>query len=181
MKSFVQTAGFDAPRTGAFRLTITGLGTRDSMPVRRVCGIISNPVVPAPRGSQHVPAKGAMRKLLILTALSEGAAGLLFLVCPAIVVRLLFGAQITDDGVFMSRLVGISVIALGIACWPEGTARRAFYGMLTYNILAMLYLGSVGVSGMAGILLWPAVAVHAALSILLLWAWCREQRWHQDK
>jgi hypothetical protein len=44
----------------------------------------------------------------------------------------------------------------------------AFFGMSTYSTLAMLYLGYVGLKGGVGILLWPAVAVHAGLSVVLV-------------
>jgi hypothetical protein len=117
-----------------------------------------------------------MKKLLALAAVSETASGLVLLVYPPIVVHLLFGAETTGAGIIMSRLAGISLIALGIACWPGNMAHRALYGMLTYSMLAMLYLAYVGVIGAAGILLWPAVAVHAGLSILLGRAWRKEQR-----
>ena len=43
-----------------------------------------------------------MRKLLILMAVSEGLTGLIALVSPAIVTRLLFGAEIAGAGVFTS-------------------------------------------------------------------------------
>ncbi|SRR5260370_4459544 len=117
-----------------------------------------------------------MNKILPLAAVSEAAAGLVLLVYPPIVVRLLFGAEITGAGIFLSRIAGISLIALGIACWPGDKPHRALYGMLTYDTLAMLYLAYVGLTGAVGILLWPAVAVHAVLSILLIRAWRKEQR-----
>ena len=85
--------------------------------------------------------------------------------------RLLFDAEIAGAGVSMSRIAGISLIALAVACWSEHNTRRAFLGMLSYSLLAMLYLAYVGVNGRAGILLWPAVAAHAALSLLLVWTW----------
>ena len=44
----------------------------------------------------------------------------------------------------------------------------AFFGMSTYSTLAMLYLGYVGLNGGGGILLWPAVAVHVGLSVVLV-------------
>ncbi len=37
--------------------------------------------------------------------------------------------------------------------------------MLTYNLLATLLLGWVGASGGVGMLLWPAVAAHAARGV----------------
>jgi hypothetical protein len=112
-----------------------------------------------------------MRRLLMAAALSEGATGLLLLVSPAIVVRLLFGETIAGAGVAMSRIAGVSLIALGLACWPGRATDRAFCGMLTYSGAVTLYLVITGIGGEAGILLWPAVLVHAGFSALLLGAW----------
>ena len=74
----------------------------------------------------------------------------------------------------MSRIAGISLIGLGVACWPDRNPLRAFFGMSTYSLLATLYLVYVGVSGGSGILLWPLVVAHAGLSVLLFWAWWKE-------
>jgi hypothetical protein len=43
-------------------------------------------------------------KVLALVAVSEGAAGVVLLVSPAIVVHLLFGAEIAGAGADMTRL-----------------------------------------------------------------------------
>ena len=76
----------------------------------------------------------------------------------------------------MSRFAGVALIGLGVACWPNGSARQALDGMLTYGTLAALYLAYVGVRGQGvGVLLWPAVVVHAILIILLLGARSRER------
>ena len=48
--------------------------------------------------------------------------------------------------------------------------------MLTFSLLAALYLVYVRVNGGAGILLWPAVAAHAGLSVLLIRAWRKERQ-----
>jgi len=109
-----------------------------------------------------------MKKILALAAVSEAATGLVLLVDPPIVVRLLFGAEIMGAGIVIARIAGISLIALGIACWPGSKPRWALYGMVTYSTLAMVYLVYVGLTGGRGILLWPAVAVHAVLSLLLV-------------
>jgi hypothetical protein len=112
-----------------------------------------------------------MQRLLILAAVGETAMGLALLVYPSVVVRLLFGAEIAGVGMVMSRIAGIALIALGIACWP-GRAAVALRGMMTYSLLATLYLAYLGLSGeWAGKLLWPAVAVHAVLTVLLARAW----------
>jgi hypothetical protein len=116
-----------------------------------------------------------MKKLLILTAVSEALTGLILLVHPPIVIRLLFDSEIAGAGVLMSRIAGIALIALGVACWPDRNTLRGFFGMLTYSLIAMLYLVYVGANGGVGILLWPAVAVHAGLCVLLVRAWRKER------
>lgn len=110
-----------------------------------------------------------MKTILVIAALGEGATGLLLLVYPPIVIRLLFGEEVAGAGVIMSRIAGISLIALGVACWPDTNILRGLYGMLTYSTVAMLYLLLLGLSGTGGVLLWPGVVVHAGLSALLLW------------
>ena len=40
--------------------------------------------------------------------------------------------------------------------------------LLTYSVLVMLYLITVGIGGVVGVLLWPAVVVHVLLSALLI-------------
>jgi hypothetical protein len=117
-----------------------------------------------------------MKKLLVLAAISEGSIGLILLVYPPIVIRLLFGAEIAGPSVWISRFAGIALIGLVVACWPDSNLARAFLGMSTYSTLAMLYLAYVGLNGGMGILLWPAVAVHVGLSVLLVRAWWNEGR-----
>jgi hypothetical protein len=108
-----------------------------------------------------------MTELLTIAALGEGAFGLLLFVYSPVVIKLLFGVDIAGAEVIVSRIAGISLIALGVACWPASSGRQAAYGMLTYSTLALLYLIVLGISGTSGILLWPAVAAHSLLSILL--------------
>jgi hypothetical protein len=41
--------------------------------------------------------------------------------------------------------------------------------MLTWSVLAMLYLLRIGIRGVpVGVILWPAVVVHAAIAVLLV-------------
>jgi hypothetical protein len=77
----------------------------------------------------------------------------------------------------MSRIAGIALIGLGKACWPGSDTRQAFYGMLTYSTVAMLYFIVVGVRGEAvRPLLWPAVVGHAILNVLLAGAWLKQRK-----
>jgi hypothetical protein len=109
-----------------------------------------------------------MKKVLALAALAEAGTGVILLAYPPIVVRLLFAKEVSGAGMTMSRLAGICLMSLGVACWPSSDTLRAFYGMVTYSTLAMLYLIDIGVQGEAvGPLLLPAVVAHAVLSVLL--------------
>ena len=51
--------------------------------------------------------------------------------------------------------------------------------MLIYNTSIMLYLAYLGVAGgLGGILLWPAIAIHAVLALRFAYAWSND---HQPK
>lgn len=118
-----------------------------------------------------------MKKLLTLTAVGEAVLGLALLVHPQVVVRLLFNVDIAGTGRVMGRVAGIALIALGVTCWPGSGAAQVFWGMLTYSVLATLYLAYLGIEGeRAGSLLWSTVVLHAVLTILLVHAWQKEQR-----
>jgi hypothetical protein len=108
-----------------------------------------------------------MKRVLILTAVGEAATGVALLIVPSLVGRLLFGEELTGVAIPVARVTGIALIGLGVACWP-GTP---LVGMLTYSVAVTLYLAYVGFAGgLAGILLWPAVALHLMLTGLLTWA-----------
>jgi len=117
------------------------------------------------------------KKVLALAALAEAGTGALLLTYPPIVVRLLFAGEISGAGVLMSRIAGIALIGLGIACWPGSSAFQPLNGMLTYSTLAMLYLIVIGVRGRGvGLLLWPGVIAHAILIVLLGGAWLKRRK-----
>jgi hypothetical protein len=120
-----------------------------------------------------------MKLLLALTAVGEAATGLVLLVYPPIVVRLLFGADATGVGVVMSRVAGAALLAIGVACWPArndpgGAAQLGLLsGVLIYDLAAAAPLAYAGLFlDMAGIALWPAVVVHVVLAV-----WCVACLW----
>jgi hypothetical protein len=111
-----------------------------------------------------------MKKLLPLAAAGELATGLAFLLVPSLVARLLLGAELTGIAIPVAQVLGIALIALGVACLPGANA--PLLGMLTYSVLATGYLAWLGIRGeWLGPLLWPAVVVHAILTLLLAQAW----------
>ena len=117
-----------------------------------------------------------MRNVLAFAAAAEAITGLLLLLSPSIVVRLLFGAEITGAAIVVSRIAGVSLVALGLACWP-GVRSRELFGMLIYSSFVALYFIGLGVAGeCVGKLLWPAAAVHVILTIFLAREWAKEQR-----
>jgi hypothetical protein len=109
-----------------------------------------------------------MKRILIFAAIGEAATGLALLIAPSLVGQLLLGEELTGVAIPVARVAGIALVALGIVCWPGPPV----VGMLTYSAAVTLYLAYVGFAGgLAGDLLWPAVALHLVLSILLARAW----------
>ncbi len=102
------------------------------------------------------------RKILAFSGAVEVGTGLLLMMDPAIVVRLLLGVDVPGAGTVLARAFGIALIGLGMA--------PAFRAMLAYNGLIALYLAYLGTAGpFRGLLLWPAVVLHAAVALALLW------------
>jgi hypothetical protein len=116
-----------------------------------------------------------MKNLLSVTALIEFGIGLAFLAYPSIPVNLLLGSSLnTPVESILARVLGVSLLALGIACWFSGSywqspATRSLVGaMLVYNIgvIIVLVYAALGLS-LFGIGLWPAVLLHLAMAV-----WC---------
>jgi O-antigen/teichoic acid export membrane protein len=117
-----------------------------------------------------------MKHLLRLTAIIEAATGLALMAVPSVVVRLLLGDEISGASIPLGRVAGLGLLSLGMACWPgcdaTGNTAPALRAMLTYNSLVTLYLLCLGIGGQwVGPLLWPAVALHGILSLLLARQW----------
>ena len=114
-----------------------------------------------------------MKKVLIFAAVGEATTGLALLMVPSLVGQLLLGEELTGLALPVARVAGIALIALGIACWPG----PPLVGMLTYSAVVTLYLAYLGFAvGLTGVFLWPAVALHGVLSILLGRAWLATAR-----
>ena len=106
----------------------------------------------------------ARRGARVLAAVGETATGVALLLAPSLVGQWLLGAELTGVAVTIARVAGIALIGLGVACWP-GTP---LLGMLTYSAAVALYLAYIGLAGgSSGVLLWPAVVLHAVVTVLL--------------
>jgi hypothetical protein len=115
-----------------------------------------------------------LKKVLGFASVTEVVTGLALMIDPRFVVALLVGPNTLVEEIPMGRLPGIAILALGLACWPSGSHAEggspAFRGMLVYNVLIalfLIYLFKVGHLG--GVLLWPAVVLHAVVAVLLIW------------
>jgi len=109
------------------------------------------------------------------TALTELGAGLALLSFPSAAVTLLLGAPLEAPAALtVARVAGAALLTLGAAFWlARGDTRsRAARGMVAamvlYNLGAAIILGAAGIrSQPVGLVLWPAVVLHAAMTI-----WC---------
>jgi hypothetical protein len=98
------------------------------------------------------------KPLLSMMGAGEAAIGLVLAVAPSLLVKLLLGAAPgTAAGVTVSRAAGVTILALGVACWlaREDGAGRA--------ILVLAWTSR----GLHGIALWPVVLAHVGLAV-----WC---------
>ncbi len=114
------------------------------------------------------------RKLLIVTAFAEAGVGLALLLSPPLVARLLLGVSLdAPAALVVGRIAGAALLSLGGACWlarGDGpSARRGLVAaMLLYNCIAAAVLAHAGAGvRLVGVLMWPAVALHAVLAV-----WC---------
>ena len=120
-----------------------------------------------------------LRTLLIVTAVVETATGVTLLLSPLLVTQLLLGAPLDEPAALVvARITGSALLALGVACWlarEDGASRagRALLAaVLVYNVAAVAVLAHAGAGAkLAGILLWPAVALHAALAVWCVASW----------
>jgi hypothetical protein len=115
----------------------------------------------------------SLQKILAFAAVIEMVTGLVLMVDPVIVPKLLLGVDISGAAILLGRCFGITLLALGLACWPtrrsDESGSPAFLGMLIYNVLIALYLGYLGAfRQMGGLLLWPGVVLHAVMALLLI-------------
>ena len=115
-----------------------------------------------------------MTPFLAFSAILETLAGLVALLAPSALGRLLLAASLTGADTPFVRLCGAALLALGVACWAGRGDAQVHSGkglgpaMLVYNLGAVIVLGVSGISSPpGGPALWPAVILHAAMA-----GWC---------
>jgi hypothetical protein len=120
----------------------------------------------------HLQESAVAKWILLVADVEAAATGVVLIVSPSLFARLILGTELSDSGEALGRIAGIAMLGAGLAAWPAPAAASApasaIRALLIYNVLATIYLGYLGLGGrLAGILLWPAVALHVVLSVLL--------------
>jgi hypothetical protein len=116
-----------------------------------------------------------VKTLHTTTAVIEVGTGAALLCCPSATVALLVGAPLEAPAALtVARVGGAGLLALGVASWlargdtQSHAARGLVSGMLLYNLSTVTILGAGGIrSQRVGVALWPAVILHAAMTL-----WC---------
>jgi hypothetical protein len=117
-----------------------------------------------------------VRWIVLVTAVEAVATSLVLLASPPLFAWLVLGGELSESGEALARLTGIVLLAFGLVSWPApfggGETPAAIRAMLIYNLLATIYLIYLGLGAkLDGILLWPAVGLHAVLTLLTVHAW----------
>ena len=124
---------------------------------------------------------------VLAAAVEIAATGLVLFSWPSLFAWLVFNAEFHEAGRALAGLTGIALLGLAFATWPVTGATRHLTSsvrvLLSYNGLAAIYLLYVGINTpVKGILLWPAIALHATFSILLSRAWfSMRNTWRDEK
>lgn len=112
---------------------------------------------------------------LLVKALSEGATGIALLATPAIVLSLLLGvSQPHAETLITARIAGAALVAIAISCWlarydPRNPSQNGLLcGLLFYDAATAILLAFASIRwSLAGVGLWPAVALHSSMGV-----WC---------
>jgi hypothetical protein len=117
--------------------------------------------------------------LLSVAAAIEAVTGLARIIDPHVVASLLLGADLAGAGIAVGRVAGIALLSLGLVCWmsrQHANKTAALAAMLTYNLLVAAYLMYLGFGGaLVGILLWPAIGIHAVMTLLFAYVSFKDQ------
>ncbi len=115
-----------------------------------------------------------MLQKFVVTAAAwlEIVVGIALLTVGDVACHLLFAATIEGVGILLARFAGIGLFALGVACLPSratGFHRSAVLGLFIFNLGVAILLAWAGIATMfRGVLLWPAVLLHAGIAAALL-------------
>jgi hypothetical protein len=127
-------------------------------------------------------ARDNMKRLLTVDAIIEMGAGLLMVVLPSQLWKIVLGTTLsTPVELTLSRIAGVAFVALAISWWlarddeQSHTLRGVVGGMLVFNAGVVIVLGYAGiVLRLSTILLWPFILFRLAMAV-----WCVIQLRHK--
>ena len=110
---------------------------------------------------------------MMLMAIGEALVGVVLLVLPSEVVRLLIDATLDARGLIVARMLGVAVLALGITWWmARGDAQPSRYsaGFILYNLGVGALFGWAALSASQPVLPWIVCVAHlgAGAAIMVL-------------
>jgi hypothetical protein len=116
-----------------------------------------------------------VNSLYVTTAVIEAGAGLALLCLPSAAAKLLLGTPLQEiPSCVVARVGGAGLLTIGVACWlarndtQSSAARALVTALVIYNLVVAFVLAAAGLrSQPVGIILWPAVVLHTAMT-----AWC---------
>lgn len=112
-------------------------------------------------------------RIFAIAGAAEALTGLAVVVAPALVGRLLIGVDLDAAGAAMARFGGLAFIGFALACRPASgagdgaaAARRALWVFQPAATICLVFVALV--TGLSGLLLWPAVAYHGLATVVLM-------------
>ena len=127
-----------------------------------------------------MPRSGVDRWIVPAAAAEAAVTGIFVIVSPALFAWLVLGAELGSPGEMIGRLGAIALLGTALATWssPRETHPAAsLRALLLYNLLLTIYLAYLGFGGRStGVLLWPAIGLHAILTALLAWSYRGRKR-----
>ena len=108
-------------------------------------------------------------RLYRLASAIELISGATLLLLPSAVMQQLFSSPATAAGEQLTRLYGLALIGLGVACWGSPCSTPGRRGLLVYNCSAavlLLFLAAMDLSGGAAV--WAGAGIHTVLGLLMI-------------
>ena len=111
------------------------------------------------------------RVIFNTSAMIEIFIGVGLIIFPVLVIDFLFGDEVNQVGVSVSRVAGFALISLGVSALEtlnQPIKQSTRIGLLIYNFCAaILFLILVIAHKMNGVLIWPTIALHFIISLLI--------------
>jgi len=116
-------------------------------------------------------------RVITVVAFGEMLVGVLLAAFPRELVQLLVDAALDARGLFVARMLGVAVFALGLTWWHvRGDGRRCAPGFVVYNVGAGLVFGWAAIGASQPVLPWLVCSVHLAATVAFLISLQRRSR-----